>query len=197
MISKKNLFKIANKKTQSSELLDKLELVERYHTGIVEESAKKKSSDDPVQTYNQQQYFEPLMNRFAGFHFLIENQIKTNQIRTFSNYYEIFVTYIEALLIPFKRSGLERHLRVEIKCEFVRQKLFFSLLISNLKFSREDIVSRDLKRTLGATGHLLTPFKGKVSHFMKKSPDRRVKAVLVKMELTPLRQHIPRTAPLA
>lgn len=187
----KNPFRKTNKNIQDHELLEKLKTIEKFHSELISKEKIEEIEQKEVLAYAENEHFKPIIERFANFHFIVENQVKTTQLRTFSNYFEIFSTYIEALLTPFKRGGLEKHIKVEIKSEFVNQRLKFSLLISNLKFSREDLVNRDLKRTIDATGHLLTPFRGKIKHYMKKSPNRQVKAILIQMELTPLRQHIP------
>lgn len=192
MKSIKTPFKKQRAKSSQSELLQKLNHIEKFHQQLAKEQPKKQATSKLKEgLYSELNYFEDLKTRFSGFHFIVENTIKTSQLRTFGNYFEIFSTYIETLLTPLKRNGLEKSLRVEIKTEFIRNKLQFSVLINNIRFSREDIVSRDLKRTESSTGHLLTPFQGHISHFIKKSPTRQVKAVLVKMEMTPLRQHIP------
>lgn len=186
----KSLNRIIKKSTnQSSDLLEKLETIEQFHKGITKEQKKsKKQKQEPLYEVN---YFENLMKRFSQYHFVIENNIKTTQVRTFGNYFDIFSTYAENLIAPFLRGGVEKNIRIEIKAEFINQKLQYSMLIKNIKHSKEDSALRNLRQTEKATSHLLTPFRGRVGHFLKKSPNRQVKAVLVKMELTPLRQHIP------
>jgi hypothetical protein len=189
MKSLNRIIKTPNKK--SSDLLEKLETIEQFHRGITKEEKKrvKKKADQP--NHYEINYFQSLEERFSQYHFVFENNIKTTHLRTFGNYFEIFGTYAETLLAPFFRGGLEKNLRVEIKTELINQKLQFAMLIKNIKHGKEDSVLKDIRRSEKTTSHLLTPFRGRVGHFLKKSPNRQVKAVLVKMELTPLRQHIP------
>ena len=67
--------------------------------------------------------------RYSQYHFLIENNIKIDQLRTFSNYFDIFSTYADGIINHLARAGIEKRIKIEIKTEFTNQKLQLSILI--------------------------------------------------------------------
>lgn len=188
----KSLKRPSRKGNQNNlELLEKLEKIEAFHQSQQQPSKKRKQATADTQEQYKNQYFVELEKLFSGFHFIFENNIQTSRTHTFSNYFEIFKIYAENILTPFQKSCLDKNLKIEIKSEYKDQKLFFSMLVNDIRFTNEGKAKINMNRTEKATNHLLTPFRGKTQYFIKKNPNRQVKAILVKMELSPLRQHIP------
>lgn len=175
------------------DLLAKLEAVEKFSSQYGEVKERKKKRKSNKNFYSDLSYFKPLETTFPNFSIQVQNNIKTSSIRTYGSYFEIFLTYTTTLLNLVQRGSLEKSARCQILCEQKGRELVFSIHISELKFSRADLVHLYLKKSNNETSHLLTPFNGKVKSFVKKQKSRRVSEILVQFRLTPLRQHLSDT----